>query len=713
MDLFENDFRKQILLTKIVIENYRNIPYLEIRPKENGLVLEGKNGVGKSNVLEAIYWAITDKLFTGVSKSELQNITPTNSDKGIKTQVELTFNNNYIFAKTFYEKYNQDGELSSRETVFSINGGVVKTNRQALYNLYDYLGLQDTINEFSKSKHLGNIDLASLIYNTNYLKQVDYKDIRALIIDMTGEVSPENIIKNNIKYKKLEQPFYENNKDLEALKERLRVEKSGNSRTNYNGLQFDIQSLSNTISEFAGKANEIERNYYAINISQVENDIKEIEDEISVLSDKNNSDILIKDLENQVLKLENELYKEQAKLQELHDQEQAKQNNGDNSYFIDGLRQDIRSLENTIYDFGRAINEIENEIRRKESDIFVKENKITTTKENIKHLSSEWQKLKNPSNSETLTCPKCNQVFYLNETKEHLDIINAELEKINLKGKQEKDVLDQLTEGIETNNKELKILNENLEKNKNERTKQENELEPLKNQLNDLLKIDAERTKTSLKAVLDNETTNNLNAKIKALKNDILNLEQNQNNDFNTKIENLKEQKLELQKFLDSRLIAEKYKEDIEGFIAKKEGLIERLNEVEQLLFLTKEVEREMLSETENRVADKFGENFKIELFKINITNNTIDSRVCNILAKDIHDNFININNINTGDYPRVALNFIKAVKTHYNILPSFVFVDELSSLDYLHQKQLFNLGEQVFATRVGASQETLTVIEL
>ena len=178
-----------------------------------------------------------------------------------------------------------------------------------------------------------------------------------------------------------------------------------------------------------GKANEIERNYYAINISQVENDIKEIEDEISVLSDKNNSDILIKDLENQVLKLENELFKEQARLQELHDQEQAKQNNGDNSYFIDGLRQDIRSLENTIYDFGRAINEIENEIRRKESDIFVKENKITTTKENIKHLSSEWQKLKNPSNSETLTCPKCNQVFYLNETKEHLDIINAELEK--------------------------------------------------------------------------------------------------------------------------------------------------------------------------------------------------------------------------------------------------------------------------------------------
>ena len=190
---------------------------------------------------------------------------------------------------------------------------------------------------------------------------------------MTGEVSPENIIKNNIKYKKLEQPFYENNKDLEALKERLRVEKSGNSRTNYNGLQFDIQSLSNTISEFAGKANEIERNYYAINISQVENDIKEIEDEISVLSDKNNSDILIKDLENQVLKLENELYKEQAKLQELHDQEQAKQNNGDDSYFIEELRQDIRSLENTIYDFGRAINEIENEIRRKESDIFVKE----------------------------------------------------------------------------------------------------------------------------------------------------------------------------------------------------------------------------------------------------------------------------------------------------------------------------------------------------
>ena len=75
-------------------------------------------------------------------------------------------------------------------------------------------------------------------------------------------------------------------------------------------------------------------------------------------------------------------------------------------------------------------------------------------------------------------------------------------------------------------------------------------LNHLKINLTNCLKQTLNAQKQPPKAVLDNETTNNLNAKIKALKNDILNLEQNQNNDFNTKIENLKEQKLELQNSL-------------------------------------------------------------------------------------------------------------------------------------------------------------------
>ncbi|MBR0136841.1 MAG: AAA family ATPase, partial [Erysipelotrichaceae bacterium] len=40
---------------KIIIENFKNITHLELNIVNNKAILLGANGVGKSNVLEAIY----------------------------------------------------------------------------------------------------------------------------------------------------------------------------------------------------------------------------------------------------------------------------------------------------------------------------------------------------------------------------------------------------------------------------------------------------------------------------------------------------------------------------------------------------------------------------------------------------------------------------------------------------------------------------------
>ena len=53
-DLQSEEVVDKTILTKVLIENYRNIKSLEITPSEHGFILEGKNGVGKTNVLEAI-----------------------------------------------------------------------------------------------------------------------------------------------------------------------------------------------------------------------------------------------------------------------------------------------------------------------------------------------------------------------------------------------------------------------------------------------------------------------------------------------------------------------------------------------------------------------------------------------------------------------------------------------------------------------------------
>ena len=65
MDLFENvvvEENRKPILKKIILQNYRNIDYKEILVGEHGLILQGKNGLGKTNIIEAVYRNMSGKV---------------------------------------------------------------------------------------------------------------------------------------------------------------------------------------------------------------------------------------------------------------------------------------------------------------------------------------------------------------------------------------------------------------------------------------------------------------------------------------------------------------------------------------------------------------------------------------------------------------------------------------------------------------------------
>lgn len=687
-------------LTRIVIENYRNIAYLEIEPSEKGFILEGKNGVGKTNVLEAILWTLTDKLFSGVAQSERQGITPINAKKGIQTSVELTFNDIYIFKKIYYERYNADGDLTSRETTYAINGGSVKTNRQAFANLHDFLGVDNVINDFSKTKLLSDIDFITLLYNTSYLKEIDSKNLRALVVDMTGEVLPETIINAQEKYAPLREPFLKSNKDLEALKEKLRVERLGNTRANISGLNLEIASLENSIQEFNNRASQV------IDRVEIEKAKKELKELDRVIFEKEqqlmaSGSELKKDLEIEITKLENEIYVIKETLRKDYEQKLQEHNAKIDRRELDKKIVELEEVARDKYSYNKQISEKEILLSRRKNEL----NTLEMKREN---LLKQWQDIKE-NKGENLTCPHCEKPFELHDTKEHAIIIKARLDEINKSGLETKNEIIGKQEAVETTKKELETIKKELEKLEKQEQELNDTIEPLAKTL--------ENHKNQAPAlVLENDSINTLLEKTTSLKTQISELEQSENDVKNTirnEIADLREQKTPLLDVATQETIIKRYKKDAEELQETRQQKIERLNIVEQLEFLIKETQREMLTETENRVANIFGENIKFELFKVNISNDTIDSRVCNMLVKDIHNNFVDIKHINTGDYPRVALDFLARVKEHYEIPKSFVFVDELQSLDHQHQTQLFNLGEQVIASRVGKSQELLEVIKL
>ncbi|MCK9319552.1 hypothetical protein [Methanoculleus sp.] len=714
-DLQSEEVVDKTILTKVLIENYRNIKSLEITPSEHGFILEGKNGVGKTNVLEAILWAITDKIMSGVSKSELQGITPTNSDKGITTNVELTFNDNYIFKKTYYEKYNADGDLTSRETVYTINGGVVKKNSQALSNLYEYLELKEVMNSFEKTKLLSEIDVPTLIYNTNYLKTIDYKNLRALIIEITGEISPQSIINGNDAYKKLVEPLRTSNGDLEALKEKLRTEKFGNSRSNYGGLQYEIQSLNSLIDEFNKKADD------TVDITEIEKakkELKVLDDEIFEKENalKQDSNELVKDIETKIVKAENELLKERQALNLQYDKELSNHNNKLNTSEIDKVATDLAVAKDKKTTLQDTYYKQRNVLSHKESLLDSAKLELEKVKNQINDFREQWQSVKNPKNVETITCPHCDKPFALHESKEHAIIIENKLSDINVYGKRARLRHDELVESVKTYEKELETAKQDLKDIETANETLTKEIETLATKHKELYKTIENHNNLAPKRILTNSVIETLTEKINSLNLEKIGVQSN-NAELSIKMRNeidlLKAKRQPLLDIIDSETASVRYKKDAQDYIVKRDNFIKQLNDVEQLMHLIKNVEREMLTETENRVSKAFGENVKFELFKINITNGSIDNRVCNMLVKDIHGNFVNINHINTGDYPRVALDFINSVKKHYGIRKSFVLVDELQSLDNAHQEQLLGLGEQIIATRVGLSQPKLEIIRI
>jgi hypothetical protein len=66
----------------------------------------------------------------------------------------------------------------------------------------------------------------------------------------------------------------------------------------------------------------------------------------------------------------------------------------------------------------------------------------------------------------------------------------------------------------------------------------------------------------------------------------------------------------------------------------------------------------------------------------------------------------VNIKRINTGMFPIRATEIIHKIKEFYKLPTSFIFVDEVASLDSEHKKMLLNYGEQVLATAVSESNK-------
>ena len=704
-DTLENAI-KTLGIKSIWINNFKSIQSKHYQLNGKNLLLQGENGIGKTSVLEAIFFALSGKAFDGTSKYDKQEVKPIGSDNDVEVSVKIEFMKDaFTFERKLKEKYSKDGDFKGNDITILVNGAIDKNQSSAIISLQKYLGIYDLQTKFNEDPILKDVDLFELLWNANTLRKMDYKQLRAIVVDMVGEVDFKDIInENQEKYISLVDPLKRHGLDLQALKTSLR----NTIFDKKNGLEIQKSVLEGVIKEYDTKANEVV-DKELLEQSKIEESI--LQTKINRLKNSldGSADKAIKDVDNQINEIKLKIHEQQDILRKQHEQQIAKLKDNSIDDKINDKRNELNKVRENSYDIDREISEKINELDRIKKTIDIKKQTIEINNDELEVLYNKFEKLQNPENDEKIICPHCGSVFGRSETADYKTHVETQLESINEQGQSLNEQNEALSEGIQALELDIEQKAKTILKLQNTSDTMSNQKKALEQDIQNL-QIKKQENDNKL-PLLDLEN----DVDIQKYKENIENLEIAKNDltlDFEgtkqkTKVEifNLTQEKEKYDGILSQETMSKSYEKSAVEKRKELDILNNKLVETNGILSLIKELEKEMYEKLDTKLVNAFGENIAFKLYKLNVSNGEYDTRMCELYVKDSHGIMVNINRINTGMFPIRATEVVHKIKEHYGIPNSFIFVDEVSSLDNGHKKLLLTYGEQVFATSVSESK--------
>jgi DNA repair exonuclease SbcCD ATPase subunit len=718
MNLFDESLQKDEVvnfrkINKVIIQNYRNIPYKEIVLNGANIMLVGNNGVGKTNIIEAIFWALSGVLFNGVALSDCQEIKPYASDKTVVTSVKLEFiHNSFAFERRLEEKWSKDGETKKgTETTLLVNGGASKDQDSAMNALLDYLGISKMQTTFSKNPVLAKTNLFDLLYNAQTLKDIDYKIIKEILKDMFGEADFKAIINDNpTKYLPLVKPLKDHGMDMQALKTDTRA-KIFDKNTGYEKQASDLESNVKAFDEQGKKVVD------ADTLKTAKEQIELIDGDIIFYERQKQTSTAdqIRQYDGDIAEKQNAIYKRQNELRTAHEEEIKRIKDTSLETELKSKVESSLSQQKSRMELNEQIGTKERTKSKTQDSVNSKNRELSALQEKLENLRTEWKKLKKPENAKSYTCPKCKSPFIITETVEYQTALKPRLEEIDKNGKETTRLITGLKEGIDTLVIDTAIIDRAILDLQTQRNQLDTNIKTLQDETKALQ--DKIRQQTATLPVLDLESDSsvlNIRGEIKTIqdkKQTALTDSQKHLETLNSKIAELKLKKQPYTDTLNLESTARSYQTNAELSRKKLAAVNFELQAQKDIETLLKELEKETYTKLDEKVQGVFGSNFQFKLWKLNVSDQTYDARLCEIYVKDIGDRFVNIKNINTGMFPVRAAELIGRIKAHYGIPKSFIFVDELGTLDEKHRETVKTFDEQIFATKVGESSTIKEVL--
>lgn len=623
---------KRIELLSMEIRNFKGIEFLDIEFSHRTEIF-GRNGVGKTSILDAFLWCLFGKDSTGASAFSIK---PLNQDGTMKEHHDVDVlctlsidGETKNLRRRWVEKRSKKGDVfKGNEGAYFVNEVPIK---EAEY--------QQLIAEICRE------DLFKLITATGAFNRMKDADRRNVLAGMSDTFSDEDIA--------IEFPSV-----LKALQEGKSVEqfraeiKSKKSRIN-----LDLEQYPTRLKENADSRPTLPEDIdaYPETIAQIDKEIKSLE---SKLSGGATSDNTLSELQSRIDDYE-------ADLKEIAQQCQRS---------IDTRRGELMTqksnaegrLRTIVLDIARA-NTMCDTYRRQQRD----------HQQTMGSIKEEWAKV-NSSTVETnvdTVCPTCGKPFSQYDIdvrkNEIVSAFNADklkrLEEINKRGSSEQQFLEQIESSISE-------LTAEIADKESEKAKVSAEIADIEKALSELptleLMLSANTEYQTISAKCDEvrvqlrtrTTPSDIELEIKQKIEDA----KRRKSSLNAELAKLGE----IQRLDERKLELEKKQAELGQALADYERI-----EAEILAFSMKKTDM-----IEQSISDKF-RLVRFKMFEYNISNDGVrEVCVCTV-------NGVPYKDLNTAMQYNADIDIINALSTHYGIIAP-VFIDRAESINKIEDTE-------------------------
>ncbi|WP_409070146.1 AAA family ATPase [Clostridium sp. FAM 1755] len=627
-----------IFLKNLSLKNFKGIKDSTI---DFGKVTNifGENGTGKTTIQDSFTFLLFDKDSKDSTKFDVQPLDENNNPiNNLETVIEAILDidgKEVVLKRVYKEKYSKVR-------------GTAKTEFKGYESKYYVNEVPKKVGEYKQFiSELSDEKLFKLITNPQYFASLPWKDRRAIITEIVGDLDNKVVL--------------DSKKDLEPLKIHLE-DKSLNdfmkaNRSKINQLKKDrmqipsrIDEVNNSIQEFDFDGLDFQRKGFVAGIKNID----------AQLQDKSKANEGLFKLKAALIEKKQELTEAEYKF---------KVNMNKPKMELEG---NIRSTEVSIRHLNMTIDEFKGEVKRNQDHIdntLLKRNNLLNAYKEIKNSKFVFDEA-------ACTCPTCKRKF---ETSD-IEAKREELEGNFNSDKAEK-LKGNIKEGkaVATKIEELKSKNESLNKKiedeENMLTATKKSLETLQGKLNSF--------KTEIE---DPEEIKYIKQEIYSLESQIQSYKKEDTAELNNKKEELQEQLRELDKQLAHKEVNEKAKERIRELEKEEIKLSEKIAELEGLEILSEEFIRTKVELLEEKVNSKF-KYVKFKMFKNQINGGLEETCEPCINGVPYSSNLNSAARINAG------LDIINTLCNHYGVQAP-IFIDNRESTNKIIpvESQVINL---------------------